>query len=381
MGSRQRPVPPALPPGRLPQVPQEPARASQDTCPSDRNRQMDKIAKKNGRFVGLASVAGIALGVAFARLHAEGDQPAPRWKTGTEFQEALLSPMGDVFFSPGTPLRQALERLAAAQGVALMLDRRLDPGEIEIAARDTCLASVLDHLAAQCGGTVSHIGAVAYMGPRGGPRICPKSRDSDGERRSNCRGRCPGVHRRPARRWDVLTVPRALLDDLAAQAGLAIEGIELLPHDLWPAVDLPPLAWTDRMTLVLAGFDLTFQYVPDGKRVRLVPLVPPDLITRTYPTTATPEQLHALAAEFPTARLHPAGQGIVFEGTVEEHERFEQYGKGAATGRTGPRAGQGPFTVCGSTTNRSARSSRPWNSDWAFSSRLIPTWWSGSIGA
>jgi hypothetical protein len=303
---------------------------------------MRKIEKKNRRFLRLTGAVAIALALACAWLPAEAVQPAPRWKTGTEFQRALLSPMGDVFFSAGTPLRQALERLAAAQGVALMLDRRLDPGqEIEIAARDKSLSSVLDQLAAQCGGTVSHVGPVAYLGPRA--RTANLSQIAQ-QRRREADQLPRGMSRRAVAvrdwRWAVLAEPRALLDALADQAGFTIEGMERVPHDLWPAVDLPPLTWTDRMTLVLAGFDLTFEFVPEAQRVRLVPLVPPDLITRSYPTTATPEQLNALAAEFPTARFHLAGQGIAVEGTVEEHHRLEHYLKGAPAGKTRPRAGQ-----------------------------------------
>ena len=50
-----------------------------------------------------------------------------------------------------------------------------------------------------------------------------------------------------------------------------MEGLEQIPHDLWPEVDLPPLKFAQAMSLSLAGFGLTYDYVQDGTAIRLTP--------------------------------------------------------------------------------------------------------------
>jgi hypothetical protein len=72
--------------------------------------------------------------------------------------------------------------------------------------------------------------------------------------------------------WPDLAQPRDLVAALAAEAGLSVKLPDSTPHDLWPAVDLPPLTWTDRLSLVLAGFDLTFEIDPAKKTIALKPL-------------------------------------------------------------------------------------------------------------
>jgi hypothetical protein len=78
--------------------------------------------------------------------------------------------------------------------------------------------------------------------------------------------------RAEAWQWEELSEPGALLSDLARRANVTVINAEAIGHDLWPAVRLPALPWTDRLTLLLAGFDLTFQLDQRGTSVRLVPI-------------------------------------------------------------------------------------------------------------
>ncbi len=82
--------------------------------------------------------------------------------------------------------------------------------------------------------------------------------------------------------WDELSKPRELLENLASEADLGIDNPQLLPHDLFPAVDLPPLPLVDRLSLLLSGFGMTFQLSRDGKLIRLVPIPAEVLSDTTY---------------------------------------------------------------------------------------------------
>ena len=72
-----------------------------------------------------------------------------------------------------------------------------------------------------------------------------------------------------------LYAPRELLTHLVEQAGVDLLGGQQVPHDLWAAADLPALTWVDRVTLIVNQFDLTFEVVPGGRSVRLIPVPPP----------------------------------------------------------------------------------------------------------
>ncbi len=146
-------------------------------------------------------------------------------------------------------------------------------------------------------------------------------------------------------RWDELAEPHDLIRELGAEAQVTIEGLDEIPHDLWPAVELPALSWTDRMTLVLAGFGLTFEFADRGERIRLVALPQQSLLERTYRVTLSQPNWDAIVAEFPGAEIARSADAVTLEGTSEEHERLQKllarHVAGNRTSRTGEAAKRG----------------------------------------
>ncbi len=250
----------------------------------------------------------------------------PLWKTDAAFQRALASPFGVVNWPQGSRLRDQLQRLAEWQRVAIFLDRRIDPDRsIELSARQITLAELLAQLAVQADGTVSYVGSVVYIGPQ--DKVAGLA--SVAQQRAREARALPDVVGRPllTRRrwgWDELAEPRALLVELAQEVGMVIEGIETIPHDLWPQADLPPLSWTDRMSIVLAGFGLTFELADQGQLVRLVPLPQPTLETRAYSTTLSQMNWEQIARQFPNVELQRLPKSITLKGTAEQHDRLKQ---------------------------------------------------------
>ncbi len=272
---------------------------------------------------------GVVLIWAFGAERAAGADRTPgppRWKTGAEFRQALDARIDDVVWSAGTPLRQALETVARTQHIAIMIDRRIDPDSpVGLSARDTPVRELIAQLAAQCGGTPTCLDGVVYVGPR---MLTLHLATTAQQRRSEAQrltGRAAErLAAKRAWRWDELAEPRALVADLAREADLRVVGIEQLPHDLWPALDLPPLAWTDRMTLVLAGFGLTFALADGGTSARLVPLPAPDLVSRSYQAVLSSSQLDAVKSLFRDATIDERAGRIEFSGTVDEHDRLRR---------------------------------------------------------
>jgi hypothetical protein len=272
----------------------------------------------------------------------------PRWKTGAECQRALGARVGDVVWSAGTPVRQALTTLARMQGVAIMLDRRIDPGSvIELSARDLTVREIIEHLAAQCAAAPTYLDGVVYIGPRVSTiHLATVARERRTEVQQLAR---PWTERLAARRvwrWKERAEPRQLLAELAEEAGVQVTDAAQVPHDLWPALDLPALAWTDRMTLILTGFGLTFAFADGGQNVRLVPLPEPNLLSREYPAVLSSSQLEAVKTLFPQATIDPGGNRIELSGTADEHERLQQLLQRQATGRVpGRGAGKSVLTL------------------------------------
>lgn len=173
----------------------------------------------------------------------------------------------------GVPLRRALMGLAKSSGEAIVIDRRLDPDQPVSLKREGARPAEIVALAAdELGLAVMNIGPVLYIIP-------PATAESIGaeyERMVAAARRlkptqAKGWTRRAPLSWSDLAEPRGLLTELAAREKISLQGAEKVPHDLWPAADLPPLTLVERLTLILAPFDLTWQTTDEGRAIEIVP--------------------------------------------------------------------------------------------------------------
>jgi hypothetical protein len=215
--------------------------------------------------------------------------------------------------------------LARNQNVAVLIDRRIDPGrKIEISLHQTPLKEALAAIAQKCGLGFSMLGPVAYFAP---PDVARRVRTLAALHQED-------VHRLPPAAmkkfmqpkpfaWDDFATPRELLQSLASEAGIEIIGLDRVTHDLWAAADLPPLSLIDRLTLIAGQYDLTFEVSADGNRITLLPVPEHIELVRTYPAGRQPEDVakkYALLA--PEARIQIHGDKIVVSGLIEDHERI-----------------------------------------------------------
>lgn len=297
----------------------------------------------------LGRAATLAACLCLMFVSAAVGQAPRRWKTGQEFERVWSNRVQNLVWSAGTPVREAVESLARTQGVAILLDRRIDPQTaIELSLQDVPLLGVLQRLAAPCGATPVMLNDVVYLGPRmavGGLSAAVESRRREA-------GQLPkGVSTRllAARewKWDTLAEPRALIQDLADEAHVKIENLELIPHDLWPAQQLPALPWVDRLSLVLAGFGLTYALEDEGQRVRFEPLPEAEIIERTYDAALSATQLDAILAAAPPGVVEVRDGQLEVRGTAEEHGQLQRLlaGRSPASRKgTGRKSAGGPGT-------------------------------------
>jgi len=210
--------------------------------------------------------------VVFFSANAVGGDTQVAWATGPVLQKNLAAPV-DIFWADN-PLRQAVQNLSRARRVAVLIDRRVDPGrKLNISLRDVALDTALKTIAAECGLGVARLDSVVYLGP---PDAAERL-DALASAFAKEIQRYPAAIQRKYRQaqpiaWDDLAEPRALLARLAAENGLEIINLELIPHDLWAAADLPPLSLVDRLALIAIQFDMAFKTSSHGERLELVPI-------------------------------------------------------------------------------------------------------------
>jgi len=277
----------------------------------------------SGRRV-LHSAVVLVLVVAPALQATAGVEPPVAWLDGAALEQQLRTPV-DVFWS-GTPLRQAVVSLAHSRRAAVLIDRRIDPGQkLDLQLNGLPLEQVYREVAGSRPLGVVWLGPVAYFGP---PRATSRIRTLAELRREEVRRLPAAVGRKllaPGRiRWDDFATPRDLLARLAAESGIEIFGLEQVPHDLWAGADLPAISLVDRVTLVAGQFDLTFEIAADGSAVALVP-VPDDVaLVRSYPGGRDPQALaDRWAALVPQSQVKVVAGEIFVRGLLEDHERIE----------------------------------------------------------
>ncbi len=263
----------------------------------------------------------------------------PSWRTGTALERHWEAPVRMLRWG-SNPLRDALASLSATQRVAVFLDRRVDPEQpIDFSSQDEPLAQLLARLAAELDLGTCRIGPVVYFGPPETAAVLPTVVQLRREERESF---SPVIGRRLSRElpleWPKLTAPRELIGRLAEEVGLGVRDLERIPHDLWPAVELPPLDFYQRMSLVLAGFGLTFQF-EDDVRLRLVELPERAELQRDHPMPAhLAARIEArLRQAYPVAEVARQGGGLRVRAPWEVHQAIEGWLQGDI-----PRSPRGP---------------------------------------
>jgi hypothetical protein len=236
-----------------------------------------------------------------------------------------------------SPLARSLKSLSVSQHVAIVLDRRIDPDQqVTLTLSQEPLEASLQRLAQHVGLGYCQLGPVAYLGP---PAMARRLRTLSALRHEEARA-LPAAQSRAflqlrASHWDDLAEPRQMVHELAEEAGVKIAGTEKIPHDLWPAADLPPLSWLDRLTLLAAQFDMSFHIDPGGQSIQLVDAPAKVALSRTYQAGRDPETMaKRWSQSLPDARIAVEQNKIRLDGLLEDHEFVERRLRGTPTHRT-----------------------------------------------
>ncbi len=187
------------------------------------------------------------------------------WQEGAKLSKALKSSVS--FSWKERPLREGLTVLSRGTSVAIFLDRRFDSERaVTLQVDQLPLADAIKAIAAEIEGSIAMLGPVVYVAPRGlAPRVQALATLRQAEAAKsvgNWRGTEPLA-------WDDLAEPRELAEQIVSRAGMKLLNAAEIPHDVWLPCEGPALTSAQQLSLVLAGFDLTWEFEADG--VKIVP--------------------------------------------------------------------------------------------------------------
>ena len=169
---------------------------------------------------------------------------ARRRFTGSEFRFAMRS-----------------ARLHALFDDTVFVDRRVDPNmrvslDIEAGSAEEVVAGIA---AGQDLG-VARLGPLVYLGPSGAAdqlRAISAARSQE-VGRLPAESRASLTQKQPTD-WPRLGEPRRVIASIVEHRGWRLANADAIPHDLWSAGELPELTLAEQLTVLLVGFDLTFE--------------------------------------------------------------------------------------------------------------------------
>ncbi|TWT37846.1 hypothetical protein KOR34_28100 [Posidoniimonas corsicana] len=241
-------------------------------------------------------------------------------------------------------------RLAGLERAGLgvpVLDRRVDP---HLPMAPAPAGSLGDALAASFGANrvgASELSGALYVGPT------PAARDlrtlAEIGRKQVTRldaGSRSEMRRIDSLSWPRLTEPRGLIESLLDGHGLRLQNPETLPLDVWDQGRLPPMTLSDRLTLLLIGFDLVWQASDAPRAIRLAPAPRSPSISKRYnlPKRVAWDE-RAFQDAFPSAVVQRRGNRVELTARVEAHERLATELRGEVEDDTPPSGGEQRLTL------------------------------------
>ena len=179
--------------------------------------------------------------------------------------------MVSVRFS-GSELRDTLSQYASTQRIGFLLDRRVDPGlPLDFEARNLSVPEMLTRLADRMNLGFCQVGEIAYIGPKEAAvkleRILAVKRQALPNTPAAARR---ALTQKIQLKTEKLDTPQEILQRVAQRMRTRIENLDRLPHDLWPELDFPEADAYELLSVLLIGFDLTFEVSDRG--ITFVPL-------------------------------------------------------------------------------------------------------------
>ena len=270
--------------------------------------------------------------------------PPVRFRTGKRFVEALDRLMAISWQE--RRLRPGLRQLSESREVAVLLDRRIDPEQVlTLGLAQVSLREVLKTIASECDANVTIVGNTVYVGPASLAarlRTIVEIRSRELVVAAAVSGEKRGLEllRRSTLTWQDFDRPADIVAGVCRTAGLQVDAVAgkvsgldasarlpvEIPHDLWAGADIPQATITEKLTLVLAQFDLSFEWQPGADVIRLVPAPENPAVQRTWTLLSRGSRTRAedVQRRFRSLPQRLDGSRLSMTGTVEQLEDVDR---------------------------------------------------------
>ncbi|MFM7207037.1 MAG: hypothetical protein ACKO4T_10260 [Planctomycetaceae bacterium] len=235
---------------------------------------------------------GAAIGLAIVAIGASAVHPRGSDPRGSDAAEPVGLDAAIEATWTGVPIREWALRVSEIAGVPIVVDRRLDASTtITLSTEETSLRTVLERVAAELNATVEPFGGTVLLVPStaAGTATAAASARADERRRLRQAGRRT-LDGREAWTWPAAARPRDLIANAADAAGIAITGLDRIPHDHLPAASLPPLPLGERLDLVLVPYGLRVSWSASGGSIEPIVATPAAARPAQRPTAVDPRR-------------------------------------------------------------------------------------------
>ncbi len=147
-----------------------------------------------------------------------------------------------------------------------MIDRRIDPSILlSLEVRDQSLRDAISRVADRVGGVSLFFDTLVYVAPLpSGGQLQSLMAPARG-------GPTSSLDESVTLKWPRLTTPQVMVDRTLEGSGWRLENPAALPFDLWPPLEGAKLTRRQWLTLLLFGFDMTYEMSSPGV-LRLRPI-------------------------------------------------------------------------------------------------------------
>lgn len=224
---------------------------------------------------------------------------AEDFKTGRAFREALN---GRIRFQSTGTLGGDLASLSENSGVAICLDREIDPSQnVPFPTELQPLGQTLEEVAESLQGLALNVGSFVYIAPRQKALRFLVLRNIQAYRLDSLP---PELKNRLEKfsdlEWPRLGQPRSLVESMATDCGLVVANPESIPHDLWSAKRLPRLAHWEQLTFLLACMNQTYLIDEASGSLQVIALTADQQVTLRFAESESRRIKSLIQAQRPT---------------------------------------------------------------------------------
>ena len=236
-----------------------------------------------------------------------------------------------------SPIRSQLNAFAKQQKRAIFVDRRVDPTiKLSFTFLDQTNDQIVWRTAETNGLGVAWVGDLLYVGPKSTTARLPFVIQAIDKRLSKLDKQVKAKWRsnRSSIRWQHATTTSEIQDWFEQNNDITFDS--QFAHDVWAGADWPLLSLSQQLSLVLAGFDLSFRVEADGKTVRLEKF--PEIKTANLKKRLSKSDdfdINEAKRSFKDLKIVKSGKTLSVKGPVASIASFESWMVMRANARIG----------------------------------------------